>query len=360
MLPTETAQAHRLRPAMAVLDLSSPESLGLHLTLNAEALLAGIGPEHRDTSLAPQASEYASLRALPGEMLRDRIHAARADISQGVTLTFDGKPTTLSLRDINVPEVADSAAERLSTLTFTGHFPADARRLSWHYAALLGASALRVVGVPGVTSTLWLNPGEPSGDIVLDMNGASDSRLQVAARYMVLGFTHIVPGGLDHVLFVLGIFLLSLRLRPLLYQVTAFTIAHSITLCLALFDVVSLPASVVEPLIAASIVYVAVENLLTDALKPWRVYVVFAFGLLHGLGFAGVLTELGLARGEFITALAGFNVGVELGQLAVIAAAFLAVGLWFRHRAWYRQWVAIPASSAIAISGGWWTVSRLL
>ena len=169
-----------------------------------------------------------------------------------------------------------------------------------------------------------------------------------------------MPKGLDHILFVLGLFLLSVRLAPLLIQVTAFTVAHTLTLALSVYGVVSLPSSIVEPLIAASIVYVAVENILTPQLKPWRALVVFGFGLLHGLGFAGVLQEVGLPHGQFVPALVSFNVGVELGQLAVIALAYLAVGIWGRNRPWYRPRVVIPASATVAAVGLFWTVQRAL
>ena len=103
----------------------------------------------------------------------------------------------------------------------------------------------------------------------------------------------------------------------------------------------------------------AVENLFTDRLQRWRPAVVFAFGLLHGLGFAGVLSEVGLARAQFVTGLIGFNLGVELGQLAVIAACFLGVGLWFRHRHWYRRAIAMPASAAVALVAAFWFVERI-
>ena len=154
--------------------------------------------------------------------------------------------------------------------------------------------------------------------------------------------------------------LLSTRGGPLLAQVTAFTIAHTLTLGLSVYGVVSLPRSVVEPLIAVSIAYVAVENILTPHLKPWRTLVVFGFGLLHGLGFAGVLQEVGLPRSQLLPALASFNVGVELGQLTVIAVAFLAVGVWGHSRSWYRPRVVIPASATIAVVGLFWTVQRVL
>ena len=176
--------------------------------------------------------------------------------------------------------------------------------------------------------------------------------------YLGLGFTHILPKGLDHILFVLGIFLLSTRLKPIVAQVTTFTVAHTITLGLAILGVLSLPSRVVEPLIALSIVYVAVENLVTSELKPWRLALVFGFGLLHGMGFAGVLRDLGLPRSELAAGLVSFNLGVEGGQLAVIAIAFGVVG-WMSHEEWYRRRAVWPMSIAIAVIGLYWTVTRL-
>jgi hypothetical protein len=108
-----------------------------------------------------------------------------------------------------------------------------------------------------------------------------------------------------------------------------------------------------------SIAYVAIENLFMSDLKPWRVALVFAFGLLHGMGFAGALQELGLPRSEFLTALITFNVGVEAGQLAVIGAAFLLVGWCAAHREWYRRWIVIPSSALIALTAVYWTVERV-
>jgi hypothetical protein len=184
------------------------------------------------------------------------------------------------------------------------------------------------------------------------------SRLDIARQYLALGYTHILPKGLDHILFVLGIFLLSVRLRPILIQVTAFTIAHSITLGLTMYGIVSLPPRLVEPLIALSIAYVALENLATTELKPLRLALVFTFGLLHGMGFAGVLKDLGLPRSEFLTALVGFNLGVEAGQLTVIGFAGLCV-IWFRNRQWYHRRIVVPASVIIAAIGVYWTIVRV-
>ena len=147
---------------------------------------------------------------------------------------------------------------------------------------------------------------------------------------------------------------------PLLWQVTAFTAAHTVTLALGALGWVVVPGSIVEPIIAASIVYVGIENVRTTELTKWRPIVIFVFGLLHGLGFASVLGEFGLPAGQFIPALIGFNIGVEVGQLTVIALAFLAVGLWFGQKPWYRTMIAVPASMMISAIGIYWVIERTL
>lgn len=181
--------------------------------------------------------------------------------------------------------------------------------------------------------------------------------LEVFTVFTWLGFTHIVPKGLDHILFVLGLFLLNPGWRPLLWQVTAFTVAHSITLALAIQGSISVPSEIVEPIIALSITIIALENVLSRELKPWRPLVVFTFGLIHGLGFAGVLEEIGLPDGEKWLALLTFNLGVELGQIAVILLALGAVW-FFRQSPWYRQRITIPASLLIGAVGFFWFLER--
>src|SRR5262249_14888377 len=157
--------------------------------------------------------------------------------------------------------------------------------------------------------TSWLEGNQTSAPIPVG-SPAPAGRFS-AWRYLLLGFTHIVPKGLDHMLFVLGIYLLSGRARTVLCQVSAFTVAHSITLGLSMYGLVSVPAKIVEPAIAISIAYVAIENIFLKQLKSWRIALVFTFGLLHGMGFAGALKEVGLPRSEFLTALLTFNAGVE-------------------------------------------------
>src|SRR5260221_3794410 len=155
--------------------------------------------------------------------------------------------------------------------------------------------------------------------------------------YLKLGFTHILPNGYDHVLFILGLFLLSPRLKPLLLQATAFTVAHCITLGLAMSEKINPVPSITEPLIALSIAFVAAENILLSELKWWRIVIVFCFGLIHGCGFATALQEMGLPDKDFFLSLISFNAGVELGQIAVIVTAYLLIGKWFGEKVWYKN-----------------------
>ena len=201
---------------------------------------------------------------------------------------------------------------------------------------------------------------------ILDDTGHVRSNWSTAGLYVTIGVRHILPGGLDHILFVLALFLSSTRLRALIIQISTFTVAHTATLGLAAAGFISPSPSIVEPLIAATIAFVAIENLFMNDMPSWRPAVVFLFGLLHGLGFAGFFGELGLPPGQFWSALIGFNVGVEIGQLSVVIAAFLIallvrVLLQRKERPTaYRHFVVLPASGLIGAFGLWWTVERLL
>ena len=247
----------------------------------------------------------------------------------------------------------------LATFHLTGSMPRAATRLRWLYGLVGDRYPLEIIQPDGSSAIEWIEGTNWSDVIDLSRSFTRPTRWEIAQQYLSLGYTHILPKGLDHILFVLGIFLLSPRIKTMLLQVTAFTVAHSITLGLSMYGIVSLPPRIVEPLIALSIAYVAIENILTRELKPWRLALVFMFGLLHGLGFAGVLRDLGLPREEFLTALLTFNLGVEGGQLTVIAAAMIVTAP-LMEKGWYRQRVVIPASVLIATVGLYWTVARLI
>jgi len=294
--------------------------------------------------------------ALGHELGTTRVHAVLTDETYTIDVLADRetlqrrlarRPGTFrDVADIRfgerrvIPEVA-LLADRVR---YSG--PLQPGAFTWRFE-LVSTRYPLTIDARGERVTQWIDG---------DARSAPFTRRMSFREYLVLGFTHILPLGADHILFVLGMFLLTRRTRDVLAQVTAFTVAHSITLALSIYGVVSVPASIVEPLIALSIVFIAVENLIVREVRPRRVLLVFAFGLLHGLGFAGVLRELG---GDFIRALVAFNLGVELGQLAVIALAWLLLTSWSRHHTWYRQRVLVPASLTIAAAGLFWMLERV-
>ena len=376
MMPAlpQIARAHEIRPAIADVTVDAQGRLTARIRLNLEALLAGIDPRHGNTQKDPNAARYDALRRLPPEELKQRFAERRDEILARMELKVDGARQPLKLIKLDVPEVGNLALARTSVLELGATVPLPARYFTWRWPRAYGDIVLRVVlqkpqeqarqeqareGAGGGPVYAGLvRGGEESPPIAL--HGLKPpSAWQVFTQYIVIGFEHILPKGMDHILFVVGLFLLSARLSSLLWQISSFTLAHTITLGLAMAGYITAPPSVVEPLIALSIVYVAAENVITAKLHAWRPVIIFLFGLLHGLGFASVLTGIGLPEGTFTAGLVGFNIGVEIGQLAVIALCFLLVG-WWRNRPWYRRRVTVPASLVVAAIGLWWFVERTL
>jgi hydrogenase/urease accessory protein HupE len=175
--------------------------------------------------------------------------------------------------------------------------------------------------------------------------------------FFLLGIGHILTG-YDHLLFLLGLILVGQRLRPLLVAITAFTVAHSLTLGLAALNVWAPSPALVEPLIALSVAYVGVENWFAkDMRRRWLI--TLPFGLIHGFGFAGALGEIALPRAQVPLALATFNLGVEAGQIAALAVVFPVV-VWMHRQVWFAALAVRTASAGIALAGSWWFVTRVM
>lgn len=385
--PAPAAHAHDLGSTVVDVVLAPDGRLVATIAVDPETLLRRLQLEGGEPEQIPTALSdlHAAIRA------RERVFLS------SVVVEADGRPVqlTFALETGDVPLFADPVPPAVVRLE--GVLPAQATRFTWRYDLPLGSYALRVrqlAGTAGGADLTPATPGTPSPEVTVppgsappapgdpaadaaqwqvqwlmggrvsepvEWSGANRLAWQVARDYLELGFVHILPRGLDHILFVLSLFLLSRAWRPLLLQVSAFTLAHSVTLALSVLGVARLPAGVVEPLIAASIAWVAAENLFRSSLTRTRLAVVFGFGLLHGFGFAGVLSGLGLPKGSLLVALAAFNVGVELGQLTVLGAA-ASVTAWvvWQSPGTYRRWVVVPGSSAIALVGAFWTVQRII
>ena len=361
----QSADAHQLRPAIVNLEFTQNGWVKVHIQTNIESLIAGIDSSHDDTDDSPQTELYNQLRALSSEQLTREFKLLEESIISQLNLAFDGVKSDLSLVRLDIPVIGNLDKSRLSDLHLLAFIPnpsdSDKPEVTWQYPKKFGNNVAHFYydQTPQEKTSHWLTDGVMSPPFELNAAYTPKPFTQVAAEYTVLGFEHIVPKGIDHILFVLGLFLLSVKLRPLLLQVTAFTLAHSITLGLTIYGVISLPPSIVEPLIALSIVAVGIENIFVKTVKIRRIVVVFLFGLLHGMGFAGVLSQLGLPESDFATALVFFNIGVEVGQLFVIAVAFLCVFWLLKNQQLYRQWVVIPVSALISLIGLYWTYERL-
>ncbi|MBR0777344.1 HupE/UreJ family protein [Bradyrhizobium diazoefficiens] len=203
-----------------------------------------------------------------------------------------------------------------------------------------------------------------AGNTSVTLSAPAPSRLSTMRRYLVTGIEHIFLG-YDHIAFLIAVMLWARRLVPIIKIVTAFTIAHSLTLSLAALGVVVIPGRIVEPAIAASIVFVAVENFFSrDVDKRWRVALLF--GLIHGFGFAGALREVGLPPNAIVPALAAFNIGVEIGQVAIVAVVLPVLGLLDRMTTVDRAEpvraarLVYAVSAMIGVLGGYWLLSRVL
>ena len=358
------AYSHQTKPTIVDITFHKNASISLHIQTNIEALISGIGAEHKNTDDAPQAQYYNQLRGFSVAQLTSKFKEFETTYRKGILLNLSADNEIQKINwvfsHIDIPEVGDKRISRMSDIYYRSRIIDNADEVNWQYAERFGDSVVRfkTEGNDYATSH-WLTNGKISPNYSLVKEIQPKTRAQIARQYSWLGYQHIVPKGLDHILFVLGLFLLSTQMAPLLWQITAFTLAHSLTLGLSIYGLFSLSPSLVEPLIALSIVYVGIENILTKQLKPSRIVIVFLFGLLHGMGFASVLTDLGLPESEFLTALITFNIGVELGQLSIILCAFLLVGWLNKHKQTYRNMVIIPGSLGIALMGLFWTVERL-
>lgn len=357
LLPS-TVYAHPLSFTETTLTLHPDGTFQVDMVCDLDALALGLPQDTDDAHLV------TTLAALSPEEFTDVTQRLQQLFLRRVRVRFDGDPTSfdVSFPDYLTTRATDSVIPTVLGLTarLVGTVPAGATEVEFFASRSFSDVHLTMIDVSRrVRVRSVLERGARSDPFILAGTVEPQTRREISWQYLRLGFTHIVPNGTDHVLFVLGLFLLSVKLRPLVWQVTAFTLAHAVTLTLGSFAVVTVAPQIVEPLIALSIVWIAVENILTERLSRWRTSVVFLFGLLHGLGFASVLGELGLPDQERVLALATFNAGIEVGQLTVIAVALAVLG-WFRERVWFRPRIVVPLSAIIGLVGLVWTVERVL
>jgi len=349
------ARAHDLERTQVSIAFTSDGSFVLDVANDPDWLLQRLEPFAEESGLPPRPQA-----GRPSDSERDaRLAELAPAFIDRVVLFVDGH----EVRSASAEYVAPALRARIDDLAAPGIYrlrarlPPDARTLRWYYGLVIDRYPLTIHRADGHTITEWIAEDAWSGTLDLSGQFHAPTGLDVAHQYIVVGYTHVLPKGADHILFVLGVLLLSGRTRLLLTQVAAFILADVTTLVLTMAGI-ALPASrVIDPAMALLIAAVAMGNVLTQKLRAWRVAAVFAFGLMHGMRFAGVLRGLGLPRGEQLIALSAFNLGVEAGQLTVLTLAVLCVA-GYQNQPWYRRTIVVPASIAIAATGVYWAIVR--
>ena len=325
--------------------------------LEGQMDIAYMLPETRDLPGSQPLSRVAIMKSTPEEFARIRLETEKI-LRKMLTLTYQGRtvPWRIEFPDFDHQPV-ELPKETGDWALLTTRIVADALpgpgELRAHWSEEETAELIVTVGGGQDVQLLSAVGGS---DMVLASLGSPPERFPILG-WIRMGFHHVLPLGYDHMLFMLGLFLLLPQWKPLMGQSLLFTISHSITLSLAVLGWISMPGKVVEILIAASIAWVGIENLFVHKLGRKRLVLVFLFGLLHGLGFASVLKEkLGdIPQDKIVMPLFGFNVGVEIAQLTVLTCAFLV--LWPLRR-WTKQF-KMAGSIFVACAGLFWMGERL-
>ncbi|MBT5799052.1 MAG: HupE/UreJ family protein [Alphaproteobacteria bacterium] len=359
--------SHEIMPAISELSFQE-EQVNIDIVLSIELFIAEIDASIiTDTNNSDKSNVYDELRSLDSNQLKQIFTDKYSSFAELLTIRSNMGEIRPRLAHIKVIENNNLSYPRESKISLVAPLTQDDTEIEFGWNKQLGPLIVRQVLANAGNNhsdtedelyTTYLSPGNISDPI--SRSGVTDvSGTNIIVDYLIIGFEHIIPKGLDHILFVLGLYLFATKFSQLIAQISLFTLAHTTTLALATMGVVSVPAHIVEPLIALSISYIALETIWHTRIGWSRLIIIFIFGLLHGLGFASVLMEIGLSQQYFITSLIAFNVGVEIGQITVVCLAFLLIGIWFSHRRFYRPFIQIPFSVVIAAIGGWWFVERV-
>jgi len=360
---TSLVQADVVKPALIEISIFEDKTLTVEIDLSLEAAMTGIGTQYKNTADAPNSAQYDELRALEPDALRQRFKKFEAEFLSSLELSVNHQAQTLALINAKIDIIGYKKRPRKTTLTYQVKLSEWPKTLAWQYGKLYGDSALRWQVYKkdeyNWSQWQWLRDGKPSDLIDID-HPEPLSTAQRFYQFTGIGFDHVIPLGWDHILFIVGMALSSLLWKRLLLLVSVFTLAHTLTLGLAMVGIVEVSARIVEPLIAFSIAYVAVENLITHQSIKRKSIIVFLFGLIHGLGFASMLKEFEMAPDSFLTTLIGFNVGVELAQVVIVLFVVLTLLGLRALKLDYRQLAVIPISVIISIVGIWWGIERFV
>ena len=354
--------AHEIKPSIA--DFTYDENyLNVEVRLNAELILSNIDASNiSNTNSSPLTEIYDRYRLLDKKDLENSILESWKDISSNIEIKINNKLKTIDLIKIETQDVKNFEISRDTLIYFRVLLNKKSEHFTFQWIKNYGPIILREnndLKLEDDLVTEYLQSGTESDPIFFKENNIR-SMFTSFTKFFVLGIQHIIPKGLDHILFIFGLFLFSSSLNKLIKQITIFTIAHSITLIFVSLSLIKINPQIVEPIIALSIVYVGLENIFKNYIKEYMRYVVILFfGLLHGLGFALVLSDIGYRSSKLFLNLISFNIGIEVAQISIILFLYLLIAIKFAKNKYYRITFQIPSSILIASIGLYWFIERI-
>ena len=337
--------------------------MNVEVRLNAELILSNIDASNiSNTNSSPLTEIYDRYRLLNKKDLENSLLESWKDISSNIDIKINNKLKKIDLIKIDTQDVKNFEISRDTLISFRVLLNQKSENFTFKWIKNYGPIILREnndLKLEDELVTEYLQSGTESDPIFFNENNFR-SMFVSFTKFFVLGIQHIIPKGLDHILFIFGLFLFSSSLNKLIKQITIFTIAHSITLIFVSLSLIKINPQIVEPIIALSIVYVGLENIFKNYIKEYMRYVVILFfGLLHGLGFALVLSDIGYRSSKLFLNLISFNIGIEVAQISIILFLYLLVAIKFANNKYYRIAFQIPSSIFIASIGLYWFIERI-
>ncbi len=354
--------SHEIKPSIA--DFTYDENfLNIKIRLNAELILSNIDASQISNTNSSSLSDiYDKLRILNKIELEELFKSSWQEISTNIDIKINNETKKIDLINIEAEDIKNYEISRDTHIYLQVLLNNNSEYFTFSWIKKYGPIILRENSNHKLEDELfteYLQSGIESNQFSFNEKNFKN-RLNSFIKFFVLGVQHIIPKGLDHILFIFGLFLFSSSLKSLITQITIFTIAHSITLIFVSLSLMKINPQIVEPIIALSIVYVGIENIFKNYVKEYLRYVVILFfGLLHGLGFALVLSDIGYRGTDLFINLISFNIGIEVAQISLVLVLYLFIALNFAKSKNYRIFFQVPSSILISSIGLYWFFERI-
>ena len=354
--------SHEIKPSIA--DFTYDENfLNIKIRLNAELILSNIDASKISNTNSSSLSDiYDKLRILNKIELEELFKSSWQEISTNIDIKINNETKKINLINIEVEDIKNFEISRDTHIYLQVLLNNNSEYFTFSWIKKYGPIILRENNNDKLEDELfteYLQSGIESNQFSFNEKNFKNT-LNSFINFFVLGVEHIIPKGLDHILFIFGLFLFSSSLKKLITQITIFTIAHSITLIFVSLSLMKINPQIVEPIIALSIVYVGIENIFKNYVKEYLRYVVILFfGLLHGLGFALVLSDIGYRSTDLFINLISFNIGIEVAQISLVLVLYLFIALNFAKSKNYRIFFQVPSSILISSIGLYWFFERI-